>query len=60
MSKTQSEDIRPKQAIPAEGQETHEGLSGFIPADKFANQGGLPYDHEAMLESPTRSGLKKK
>jgi len=29
-------DPRPLQAIPGDGQETHEGWSGFIPADKFA------------------------
>jgi hypothetical protein len=55
MSKSTSEDIRPKQAIPAEGQETHEGMSGFIPEDKSSNQGSKPYD--GNLNWPTRSGI---
>jgi len=38
-----NDDHRPHQAIPAEGQETHDGYSGFIPAEKFANQGSVPY-----------------
>jgi hypothetical protein len=36
-------DSRPPQAIPAEGQETHDGWSGFITADKFSDQGSVPY-----------------
>ena len=36
-------DHRPPQAIPAEGQETHDGHSGFIGAKKFADQGSVPY-----------------
>ena len=36
-------DVRPTQAIPAEGQETQsDGWSGFIPAKKFSNQGSQP------------------
>lgn len=38
-----NDDVRPPQAIPAEGQETHDGWSGFIPAEKFSNQGSTPY-----------------
>jgi hypothetical protein len=38
-----NKDHRPHQAIPAEGQETHDGFSGFIPEEKFSNQGSLPY-----------------
>ena len=37
-------EVRPYQAIPAEGQETHEGWSGFIPEEKFSNQGSTPYE----------------
>jgi hypothetical protein len=36
-------DSRPTHAIPAEGQETHEGWSGFISPDKFSDQGSTPY-----------------
>jgi hypothetical protein len=54
-----SEDIRPKQAIPAEGQEEHEGHSGFIPAEKFSPQGSMPYDGND-LNWPTRSGMQRK
>jgi hypothetical protein len=56
MAKAKSEDIRPKQAIPGDGQETHDGHSGFIPAEKFANQGSMPYDG-SNIEWPTRSGI---
>jgi|GEM_PF-6274291 len=55
MSKAKS-DIRPLQAIPAEGQETHDGWSGFIPEEKFSNQGSLPYKG-SDLEWKTRSGM---
>jgi len=55
----QSDDIRPKPAIPAEGQEEHDGWSGFIPEDKFSNQGSLPYNGDD-LNWPTRSGMQKK
>ena len=48
-----SEDIRPKQAIPAEGQTTHEGWAGFIPADKFSNQGSKPWDRDEYYKSFT-------
>jgi hypothetical protein len=40
---TDNNDHRPHQAIPAEGQETHDGWSGFVPENKFANQGSVPY-----------------
>ncbi len=59
MSKAKSEDIRPNQAKPAEGQETHEGWSGFIPEEKFSNTGSLPYTHKDAVESSARSGLQK-
>lgn len=36
-------DHRPTQAIPADGQETHDGWSGFVSEDKFAPQGSVPY-----------------
>jgi hypothetical protein len=56
--KQQKNDPRPLQAIPAEGQETHDGWSGFIPAEKFSETAASqPYDHDEMLESPARSGL---
>jgi hypothetical protein len=55
-----AEDIRPTQAIPAEGQETHDGWSGFIPSDKFSNQGSQPYTLDGALNSPNRSGIQKK
>jgi len=54
MAKT--EDIRPLEAIPAEGQSTHDGWSGFIEAEKFSNQGSLPYTNDAARKAPTRSG----
>jgi hypothetical protein len=56
MSKAKSEDIRPHQARPADGQTEHEGHSGFIPQEKFSDQGSLPYDG-SDLEWPTRSGI---
>ena len=38
-----NKDVRPPQAIPAEGQETQkDGWSGWIPSTKFANQGSQP------------------
>jgi hypothetical protein len=53
-------DPRPLQAIPGEGQETHDGWSGFIPVDKFSETAGSqPYNHDAVLASKTRSGLQK-
>jgi len=36
-------DARPLQAIPGEGQETSDGFSGFVPAEKFSPQGSTPY-----------------
>jgi hypothetical protein len=58
MAKNKSDDPRPLQAIPGEGQETHDGWSGFIPPEKFSETAAsMPYDHDAMLESPTRTGL---
>ena len=36
-------DVRPPQAIPAEGQETSDGWSGFASPEKFSNQGSTPY-----------------
>jgi hypothetical protein len=35
-------DSRPTQAIPAEGQETSDGWSGFASPEKFSNQGSQP------------------
>jgi hypothetical protein len=59
--KTNISDPRPLQAIPADGQDTHDGWSGFIPAEKIAETAGsLPYDLDAALESPARSGLQSK
>ena len=58
MSKSKSEDRRPEQAKPGEGQSTHDGWSGFIPQEKHSSQGSLPYDGKD-LEWPTRSGMKK-
>jgi len=54
MAKT--EDIRPLEAIPAEGQSTHDGWSGFIEAEKFSNQGSMPYNRDD-LNWETRSGM---
>ena len=53
-------DPRPLEAIPGDGQETHDGWSGFIPADKFSNTGSLPYSNKDALNAPTRTGLQKK
>ena len=36
------------------------GHSGLEPDVEFAGQGVLDYDHEAMLNSPTRTGLQPK
>lgn len=38
-----NKDNRPPQAIPSEGEETHSGWSGFVPEEKFSNQGSVPY-----------------
>jgi hypothetical protein len=36
------------------------GFSGLEPVVDFATQGALDYDHDAMLNSQTRSGLQPK
>jgi hypothetical protein len=53
------DDIRANISIPGPGQSTHDGWSGFIPEEKFSNQGSLAYDG-SDLDWETRSGMQGK
>jgi hypothetical protein len=43
-SAPKQDDIRPLAAIPPDGETEHEGWSGWIPADKFSDQGSTPHE----------------
>jgi hypothetical protein len=43
-------DVRPPQAIPAEGQSASDSWSGFASKDKFSNQGSKPYKADPFKE----------
>jgi hypothetical protein len=51
---------QPKNKYDQKSEAPKSGFSGLEPDGGFAGQGVLDYDHEAMLNSPTRTGLQPK
>jgi hypothetical protein len=51
-----------KKSVPQDESVQHGGFSGINIPEEVRSQtaGSLPYDHTDALESPARSGLKKK
>jgi len=54
-----SESPQPTNKYNQKSEAPQSGHSGLEPDLEFAGQGVLDYDHKAMLESPTRTGLQK-